>query len=377
MQTYFAPAERADALELQREIGAVNASLIMDTLLHSVSGMVAILNEYRQVVAFNDTLVGALGIDDPASALGLRPGEVLQCVHAHDEPGGCGTSKHCATCGAAVALVAALGLDEPAERVCALTTNRDGRDVDTCLLVRANPIPIDGGRFLFLFLKDVTIEWNRAALDRTFFHDINNMLGGLITASSLLANGTDDPELVRIIHQSATRVAREVAIQSSLRAGESSLLETRPEQTTVGRVLGELGDLFANHPTATDKIVRLREPVSDVEIRTDVSLLLRILANMVTNALEASAVREHIEVWAEVATGRVDFCVWNRQVIPESVALRVFQRNFSTKEGDGRGFGTYSMKLLGEQRLGASVSFTSTIADGTVFRLSLPRRSLT
>ncbi len=65
-----------------------------------------------------------LGIDDLAKALGLRPGEALQCIHADDEPSGCGTTKFCSTCGAAIAIVSSLKHNKSVERICALSSNR-------------------------------------------------------------------------------------------------------------------------------------------------------------------------------------------------------------------------------------------------------------
>lgn len=100
METYFAPPGRSGTCDFNREIEIVNKSPVVDTLLHSVSGLLAILNEHRQVIAVNDAFLNELGISDPTDSLGLRPGEALQCVHAHDEPDGCGTTKFCSTCGA-------------------------------------------------------------------------------------------------------------------------------------------------------------------------------------------------------------------------------------------------------------------------------------
>ena len=110
----------------------------------------------------------------------------------------------------------------------------------------------------------------------------------------------------------------------------------------------------------------------DVAVETDVALSLRVLGNMVTNALEATGENDEIRVWAEREGRSTSFCVWNRQPIDKTVALRIFQRNYSTKKGDGRGLGTYSMKLLGEQYLGGKVSFSTSEQDGTVFRFTLP-----
>lgn len=44
----------------------------------------------------------------------------------------------------------------------------------------------------------------------------------------------------------------------------------------------------------------------------------------------------------------------------------------ATKEQTGRGLGTFSMKLLGEEILGGRVEFTSSAQNGTVFKLDLP-----
>jgi sensor histidine kinase regulating citrate/malate metabolism len=51
--------------------------------------------------------------------------------------------------------------------------------------------------------------------------------------------------------------------------------------------------------------------------------------------------------------------------------LQLFQRSFSTK-GEGRGLGTYSIKLLTERILNGKVSFTSSMDDGTTFRVLIP-----
>ena len=108
-------------------------------LLHSVSGLLAILDEHRQIVSVNDSLLQALGIEDPAQVLGLRPGEALDCVHAHEDPAGCGTTKFCSTCGAAISIVSSLETDEPVERLCALSSNKGGKTVDLAMLVKSHP----------------------------------------------------------------------------------------------------------------------------------------------------------------------------------------------------------------------------------------------
>ena len=102
------------------------------------------------------------------------------------------------------------------------------------------------------------------------------------------------------------------------------------------------------------------------------SLLLRVICNMITNAFESTEENGTVKVLLEQNDNFLSFCVWNWQPIPQDIARRIFQRNFSTKDGAGRGIGTYSMKLFGEQILGGQVSFTTSQKEGTVFRFSLP-----
>jgi sensor histidine kinase regulating citrate/malate metabolism len=94
---------------------------------------------------------------------------------------------------------------------------------------------------------------------------------------------------------------------------------------------------------------------------------------MLLNALEASHVGERVRVWYEPQEGQPAFHVVNPGELPEESARQIFHRSFSTKEGHGRGLGTYGMKLLGEDHLGGTVSFQSSAAEGTRFTIVLPR----
>lgn len=82
MDTNFAPAERANENELVSEINIVSQNPLVSGLLHSISGLLAVLDEHRQIIALNDSFLQMLGIDDPAKALGLRPGETLHVIRS-------------------------------------------------------------------------------------------------------------------------------------------------------------------------------------------------------------------------------------------------------------------------------------------------------
>lgn len=369
MDTYFASPEKADNEELLTEIEAVRKSPVISGLLHSVGGLLAILNAHRQVVAINDSFIEMLGIDDAEEALGLRPGEALQCVHAKGEPAGCGTTEYCSSCGAAIAIVSSMERDVPFERLCALSSNRGGNSVDIALLVRAQQITIEGKKFILIFLRDVTRHEQRAALERTFYHDINNMLNMLVQASDLL-NEDQPSDLTTTIYQTSLRLMKEVAIQRALSKGSESSYQPTWNYFKLKVIFNELRSFFENHPTSNDRRIEFAEVYPDISIKTDICLLLRVLCNMVINALEATERYGVVKVWSKQRNDLLDFCIWNSQAIPPEITKKIFQRNFSTKSQAGRGIGTFSMKLFGEKILGGKVSFTSSEQDGTVFTFS-------
>ncbi|MBN1931549.1 MAG: PAS domain-containing sensor histidine kinase [Desulfobacterales bacterium] len=371
INTYFAPAEKAKENDLVAEIEIVSRSPIVSGLLISVSGLLAVIDEHRQIIALNDSFLKMLGIEDPGKALGLRPGDVLQCIHAHDEPAGCGTTKFCSTCGLAIAIVSSLGQDKPVERICALSANRGDKKVDIALLVRSQPIKIDKRRFLLLFLQDITQQQQRAALERTFFHDVNNMLSILVGASELLVNKYPS-KLAKNIHRASLRLHKEIAIQQCLSQTETCSYQPIRHEITTEQTLAELKSFFSSHPVARNKKIEFQENYPDVSINTDISLLSRVLCNMIINALEATEENGIVKFWIELEGDRLSFCVWNAQEIPQKITNRIFQRNFSTKKQAGRGIGTFSMKLFGEKILGGKVDFKTSKEEGTVFKFSLP-----
>lgn len=375
--TCFATPERSGPEELEQELALASSNPVIDGVLKTVGGLLAVLNRKRQVVAVNDFFLRRLGIDSTDKAFGLRLGEVVGCVHAGDEPAGCGTTKYCSSCGAAIAMVTSLKTNQPTQRMCAVEIGHGDRKSDLYLNVRAVPLDCEGERFLLLFLQDITREQQWASEERVFFHDLKNVLSGLQGAADLLTMGS--PDMARqcgpLIRKMVHRLNTEVEMQKMLSLSEEHTYTPSLEDVSVSGILLDIQEEFASNPVARDKKFFITSGTTPLYLRTDNCVLLRVLLNMLINAFEAAEPDEEVRLGAEMdGENRIRFTVWNRQVIPEAVQLRIFQRNFSTKTGEGRGLGTWSMKFFGEKFLGGQVGFTSSEPDGTLFFLILPQR---
>ena len=372
--TYFAIAERATEAQLQEEIRLIINTPIMEGMIRAAGALFAVLNERRQVLAVNAKLLEMMGVQHPETLLGMRPGEIFCCVHAQEEPNGCGTTQYCATCGAAIAMVASLTLDTPVERLCALSVEHHGVEEDMCLSVRSCPITLEGKRFLLLFMQDVSKYQETVALEQVLLHDMNNLITGLLGSTELLIDA-EEPErtmLVRGIHRMAHRMAQEIAVQRVISHSRFSELKLQQTRVTLREIIQDVQELFLNHPVAQDRRFAITQAIPDESIMVDVVLLRHVLVNMLKNAFEASAIGEEVQFWTELHANGVCFFVWNRQAIPPNITRRLFQRHFTTKSGPGRGLGAYSMRLLGEELMGGKISFTSSKAGGTIFSFFLP-----
>jgi signal transduction histidine kinase len=374
VDTYFAPAGRADADTLRHNLNTLAGDPVVTGLLSAASGLLAVLNEQRQILVVNDAFLASLQLADARALLGLRPGEAVGCVHANEMPGGCGTSRFCATCGAAVALVASTATTEPQERRCVMTVDRLGRKAEVCFDVRSSVVIVDGARLILLFLQDVTSAQRWSELERLFFHDIGNLLTAVLGHLELLVEETsgDARRDATVAANVANRLADEIAIQKMLAKDEPATIRLVMQPVSVADVLEELRSALAQHPAAKERLLQVPESQGAPLLRTDRRLLVRVLTNMAVNALEATPPGGSVRAWADQAASGITFHVWNPGEIPPSIAQRVFQRHFSTKPGSARGLGTFSMKLFGEQLLGGRVDFTTSAREGTVFRLWLP-----
>ncbi len=372
METYFAPGERAGRDKLKSDIEILSDNPVINGLLRLVNSIIVIVNKQRQILAVNDTFLRTFDIEGMSGLLGLRTGEALQCIHAGNPPAGCGTTKHCSTCGAAIAMVSSFEKDKPVEKICALTIEKGDKLIDKALNIRSQPINIEGERFLLLFIQDITLQHQLAALERAFFHDLCNLLSGIIGASDLLSAGGDQSKLINIIQRSSVRLQKEVEIQRSLMDNGSELYQPLYQEVVVSELFDELRNSFSEHRLKQNRFLEIADVPPDITLRTDFSLVFRILCNMISNALEAAEEQGLVKLWFDRSGSRAVFSVHNNEKIPDKISYRIFQRNFSTKNGNGRGTGTFSMKLFGEKILGGEVGFTSTEEDGTVFRISLP-----
>lgn len=367
--TCYASAKRSQSSIIEKQLKLIKKNEILVNLVESISQLVVVLNQDRQIVFANSGFIEFCGVKSIKALLGKRPGESINCLYAFQEDGGCGTSEFCKKCGAVNAILESQTGVKSTKDCNILTSGNEAFE----LRVTATPFDLDNEEFTIFSITDISAEKRRETLESVFLHDIMNSAGGISGLSNILKDMNDPKEMVeiaRIIETAASNLIDEIKIQRELSSAERG--DLKPIFTPVSslQVLTNLQNIYTSHRLNHHKIIELSKNSKDIIFETDSIILKRILGNMIKNAIEVNQLKDTIVLKSEVVGDEICFSVHNNSFIPYETQLQLFKRSFSTK-GVGRGLGTYSMKLLGEKYLKGKVWFDSDQKKGTTFYIQL------
>ena len=373
IKTEFAGSTRQPLDIIERQSRIFDTNGLTGALLEAVNGSVLFLNSSRQIVHCSNNFLGVALATDRSQLLGRRPGEALNCVHATEQMDGCGAAAACAECGAFKAILAGL-IGRRDVQECRMLRVSGGQSEALDLLVSTVPFRHHGEAYCLCAVTDISHRKRRQALERFFFHDLINTAGGLESLLGMLhaevpAGLKSEMALAKDGFQD---LLDQVWAQRDLLAAERD--ELQPELTTVNvpALLESLTEFYRHHPVAKSRWVKNVGVPAGLAVKTDPTLLRRILGNLIKNALEATPPEGTVTTGSDDLGANVRFWVHNSRVMPVEVQLQLFNRSFSTK-GAGRGLGTYSVRLLAERYLGGRVAFCTSPTHGTTFTVVLPK----
>lgn len=356
---------------VQSQAEKIGAWTGIHDLLDAVPDVLLAVNSTRQIVYANKTAVDFFRARNADELWGKRPGEAAGCVHSQETPGGCGTAAACRVCGAFLAIQRGLHGKSSIEECRMMLTG--GFPLD--LIVWARPFQLEDEQFLFLSIQDVSDQKRREALEKIFFHDLLNTAGGLKSISEIIEGSAPGElhELREVIASLSEQLVDEIQSHRDLLSAERGELHVQSRKVNSRDVVAKTIALYLKNQACDGKTIHASEICDEIPLRTDMALLLRVMGNLVKNALEATAPGGTVTVGCFSPTeNTVEFFVHNEACIPHEIQLQIFKRSFSTK-GTGRGLGTYSVKLLTERFLDGKADFSSTPGGGTIFFVRFPK----
>jgi signal transduction histidine kinase len=371
----LASGERASAAEIQAQASLLATVPVLQRVLNAIPVMTALLNAQRQVVLANERLVAFAAAAAADELLGLRPGEILDCVHSAETEGGCGTTAHCALCGA-LQTVADAQLGQGRTRLCRIVRHGCAGDEPLEVQISAAPIEISGQVFTVVCAADAAGLVRGERLERSILPRAQALALEIETLSRNVIASDGGPESRRkgleLLAVASGRLSRLVRGGDDLAAAEAGRLTASRRDVSSQDLLSQAAGEAVIGGAAEGGAIRLDPAADDAAVETDPACARRVLREMLVNAMEAAPPGSGVTAGFRVAQKHVDFHVHNGGEMPPSVQLQVFSRAYSTR-APGRGYGTYLAKLVAERYLGGSISFRSNAEEGTTFTLQLPR----
>jgi nitrogen-specific signal transduction histidine kinase len=369
--THFASADRSPQNEIIRQYQSIIENKDLITFLDGIDTMISVLNANRQVVFANKLILNMMGTDDIYTVLGRRLGEIFGCTHAFDV-NGCGTSEYCSVCGAVRTMLACNKHNQNVVDECSLTSDTTKTTFD--LRVQSTHIRMKEEDFTICSLFDIGDEKRRSVMERMFFHDIMNTVNGINGIAQILPGISPEklplytPHLSRLVNS----LIDEIGSHRVLTLAEKNEYITARHVIESLDLAGEEADKYRTVAALESKDIRIETGSENHTFVSDRTLLSRVLGNMIKNALEAEYAGAVIRIGVQKEEGNMlHFYVQNSSVIRQVDCLKIFNRSFSTK-GEGRGLGTYCMKLLTEKYLNGKISFISNSQSGTIFSVRIP-----
>ncbi len=207
-------------------------------------------------------------------------------------------------------------------------------------------------------------------------HEIKNPLGGMEIYSGLLSEELSQlppGEQFEEYKSYLEKITEE--LHHLKRIVQEYLDYARPlksviESLSISEIYADILQILKPELTANNQTIDLE---GDAEILADRSKLQRVFLNLIRNGLEASGNGDQtsIKIHDGDRSLEIDF-VDTGTGIPESEWMQIFEPYFSTRD---RGFGlglSIVQSIVGE--LGGTIVVQKSDAEGTVFRMSLPRK---
>lgn len=219
-------------------------------------------------------------------------------------------------------------------------------------------------------------------------NEINNPLTSVLTMCEILNPPANDgaaldAETLRLaidtIHRESFNLnfqLRNIFAAAELEAGEA---QPRPSSVDIGSLLKSAADSFRQRAAEKNVSIRLdvSEELTGAPFRTDSEKLERIIANLLSNAIEFNSPGGSVEIRASREDGGLAVSVKDQGMgIGRSEQEAIFERfrqleTGSTKSHGGHGLGL-SITKAALDMLGGSISVRSDKGEGAEFIVRLP-----
>ena len=223
-------------------------------------------------------------------------------------------------------------------------------------------------------LKKIYADYKRQRdFSSNVAHELRTPIAVMKSQLDLYRQKTCDPEvlnLLRVLDTNVNRLSSLVDAILSLRKKE----KLRPSYVNIDDLIDEI--IFDLEDKALDKGVQIKTEFKNISIKTDDSLLQRLIFNIIDNAIKYNVKDGRVLVVARDLGDMVEIQVSDTGIgISDADKGRIFDLFYqidSSRRQDGFGIGLSLSKTIADM-LGANVEIHSNESQGSTFIIKIPK----
>jgi len=203
-------------------------------------------------------------------------------------------------------------------------------------------------------------------------HDFKSPMTGILMAAQFIAKQSEDPQISKWCDLIEQQIGRMIAMAQELLEYSRGMPSLDRKPVAIAEMLTRFESLNGDFIRKSGTILRTH-PI-DATVNIDLGRMLRVLQNLVGNAVDAFAGNPGgvVEIRCQAAEGGLWVMVSdNGPGIPETIRDRLFEPFITHGKSHGTGLGTAIAKSIIEAH-GGQLSFQTETGKGTIFYIWLP-----
>jgi signal transduction histidine kinase len=251
--------------------------------------------------------------------------------------------------------------------------------------LRNTPIIWEQKPAILISLRDISeriqAERLRQDVERFTRHDLKSPLNAIINLPIIMSGADnltpDQEETLRLIMESGYRMMDIINSSVALFKIEQGTYEIHSEEVDLldilSTILREMELKITTHKARIELLVDGRTPAEDETVPASGEKLLyhTMLANVLTNAVEAADPGETVRIDVSGGEEQARITVSNRRNVPEEIRDSFFHKYVTWGKRNGTGVGTYIARTIARAH-GGDVTLETGNGSGTRVTLTLP-----